>query len=104
VVIRSCKSKDRQYNGKKIPKWLSEAVNQRTDNTMATRYQSGYQNLQIKGQSIQWPKDTKVVIRSCKSKDRQHNGYKIPKWLSKAVNQRTDNTMAKRYQNGYQKL
>jgi hypothetical protein len=45
VVIRSCKSKDRLHNGHKIPKWLSEAVNQRTDNTMATRYQSGYQKL-----------------------------------------------------------
>jgi hypothetical protein len=45
VVIRTCKSKDSQYNGQKIPKWLSEAVNQRTDNTMATRYQSGYQKL-----------------------------------------------------------
>jgi hypothetical protein len=56
VVIRSCKSKDRQHNGYKIPKWLSEAVNQR----------------------------------------RQHNGYKIPKWLSEAVNQRTDNTMDNR--------
>jgi hypothetical protein len=29
-------------------------------------------------QTIQWPKDTKGVIRSRKSKDRQYNGQKIP--------------------------
>jgi uncharacterized Zn-finger protein len=39
-------------------------------------------------QTTQWPKDTKEVIRSCKSnKDRQHNGQKIPKRYSEAVNQ-----------------
>jgi hypothetical protein len=32
VAIRSRKSKNRQYNGHKILKWQSEAVNQRTDN------------------------------------------------------------------------
>ena len=36
--IRTLKSKDRQYNGQKIPK-RSEPLNQRTDNTMAKRYQ-----------------------------------------------------------------
>ena len=48
----------------KIPKGLSESVNQRrTDNTMATRYQRGYLNLSIKeGQTTQWPQDTKGVI------------------------------------------
>jgi hypothetical protein len=64
-VIRICKSKkDRQHNGHKIPKGLSESVNQRrTDNTMATRYQRGYLNLSIKeGQTTQWPQDTKGVI------------------------------------------
>ena len=39
-VIRSCKSKDSQYNDQKCEdtKGKSEAVNQRTVNTMATRY------------------------------------------------------------------
>jgi hypothetical protein len=57
-------------------------------------------------QTIQWPKDTNGEIRSCKSmKDRQYNGQKIPKGKSEAVNQwKTDNTMAKRYQRGNQKL
>jgi hypothetical protein len=32
------------YNGHKIPKWQSESVDHRTDNTMATRYQRGNQN------------------------------------------------------------
>jgi hypothetical protein len=47
------------------------------------------------GQTTQWPKDTKVVIRSCKpKKDRQHNDQNIPKWWSEAVNRRrTDNTI-----------
>jgi hypothetical protein len=47
------------------------------------------------GQTTQWPKDTQVVIRSCKpKKDRQHNDQNIPKWWSEAVNRRrTDNTM-----------
>jgi hypothetical protein len=46
-AIRSCKSrKDRQYNGHKIPKRQSEAVNRgRTDNTMATRYQRDNQKV-----------------------------------------------------------
>jgi hypothetical protein len=36
--------KDRQYNGQKIPKGKSEAVNQwKTDNTMTKRYQRGNQ-------------------------------------------------------------
>ena len=36
--IRTLKSNDRQYNGQKIPK-RSGPLNQRTDNTMAKRYQ-----------------------------------------------------------------
>ena len=47
--------------------------------------------------------DTKVVIGSRKSNDRQYNGQKIPKWWSEAVNQTTDNTMVRRYQSGGQK-
>jgi uncharacterized membrane protein len=31
------------------------------------------------GQTTQWQQDTKGIIRSRKAKDRQHNGYKIPK-------------------------
>jgi hypothetical protein len=33
----------------------------------------------MEGQTIQWPKDTKGVIRSRKLKDRQYNDQKIPK-------------------------
>ena len=40
-VIRCRNTKDRQYNGHKIPKGYSDAVIQRTDNTMATIYQRG---------------------------------------------------------------
>jgi hypothetical protein len=40
--------------------------------------------------------DTKGEVRSRKSKERQHNGQKIPKGKSEAVNQRKDNTMVKR--------
>ena len=45
---------------------------------MAKRYQRSNQNLKIKQeQTTQWPKDTKGVIRICKSnKKRQHNGQK----------------------------
>jgi hypothetical protein len=48
---------------------------------MAKRYQRGNQKLKIEeGYTTQWQKDTKGVIRSCKSKkDIQHNGQKIPK-------------------------
>jgi hypothetical protein len=49
------------------------------DNAMATRYQRGNQNLYIEEQTIQWLKDTKGVIKICISKNRQYNGYKIPK-------------------------
>jgi hypothetical protein len=65
----------------KIPKRQSESVYQRrTDNTMDKRYQRGNQNLYIKEeQTTQWSKDTKGVIRICISKNRQHNGQKIPK-------------------------
>ena len=58
----------------------------------------GNQKLSItEGQTTQWPKDTKLVIRSCQSqKDRQNNGHKIPNGYSETVNRRrTDNTMAK---------
>ena len=58
--------------GHKIPKGYSESVHQRTDNTMATRYQRGTQNPYIKGQTTQWPQDTKGVLRIRTSKDRQH--------------------------------
>jgi hypothetical protein len=58
-------SKDRKHNGHKIPKGYSEFVHQRTDNTMATRYQRGTQNPYIKGQKTQWPQDTKGVLVSC---------------------------------------
>ena len=77
-AIRIRQSKDRQHNGQKIPKWQSESVNRRTDNTMAKRYQRGNQNPSIEGQKTQWPKDTKGAIRIRQSKDRQHNGQKIP--------------------------
>jgi hypothetical protein len=45
---------------------------------MAKRYQRGNQNPYIEeGQTTQWPKDTKGVIRSCKSKkDIQHKAKK----------------------------
>ena len=46
-VIRSRKSRDRQYNGikEKVPKRYSEAVNRGTDNTMVLKkkYQRGNQ-------------------------------------------------------------
>ena len=48
---------------------------------MVKRYQRHTQKPYIKeGQSIQWPKDTKGIIRSCKSKeDCQYNGQKTSK-------------------------
>jgi hypothetical protein len=47
----------------------------RTDNTMAYIYQCGNQRTYIEvGQTIQWPTDTKGVIRIRISKNRQHNG------------------------------
>jgi hypothetical protein len=48
---------------------------------MAKRYQRGNQKPGIEEeQTIQWPKDTKGVIRSRESKkNRQYNGQKIPK-------------------------
>jgi hypothetical protein len=48
---------------------------------MAKRYQRGNQKPDIKdGHPIQWPKDTKGVIRSQISKtDMHYNGQKIPK-------------------------
>ena len=46
---------------------------------MAKRYQRGNQNPYIEEQTIQWPKDTKGVIRIRISKNKQHNRQKIPK-------------------------
>jgi hypothetical protein len=126
----------------KISKRYSESVHQRTDNTMATRYQQGvnfpgFKKLFDKGirteyttvefpslsipnyytlmtgkmfengtmigkQTTQWSQDTKEVLRIRTSKDRQHNSHKIPKGYSESVHQRTDNTMATRYQRGTQ--
>jgi hypothetical protein len=54
------------------------------------------QNPYIKGQTTQWLQDTKLVLRIRTSKDRQHNGHKIPNGYSESVHQRTDNTMALR--------
>ena len=53
-VIRSRKSRDRQYNGikEKVLKRQSEAVNRGTENTMVLK------------------KSTKEVIRSCKSREK----------------------------------
>jgi hypothetical protein len=53
---------------------------------------------------IFWPLCcSKGVFRSRKPKDMQHNGHKIPKGYSEAVNRRIYNTMATRYQRGNQK-
>jgi hypothetical protein len=73
---------------------------------MAKRYQRGNQNLHIdEEQTTQWSNDTKEVIRIRISKNRQHNGQKIPKRKSESVyRRRTDNTMVKRYQRGNQNL
>ena len=49
---------------------IHKAVIQRTGNTMANRYQRGNQKPYCNGQTIQWPKDTKGVVRSRRSKDR----------------------------------
>jgi hypothetical protein len=66
--------------GLMIPKWSKTGNQIRTDNTMAIRYQRGNQKPGIEEeQTIQWPKDTKGVIRSRESKDRQYNGQKILK-------------------------
>jgi hypothetical protein len=52
---------------------------------------------------MQLPKDTTGAIRSRKPKDRQYNYQKILQGQSEAVNQRTDNTITKRYYRGNQK-
>jgi hypothetical protein len=39
----------------------------------------GNQKPSIEGQTIQWPKDTKEVIRSRQSKNKQYKDQKIPK-------------------------
>jgi hypothetical protein len=47
---------------------------------MAIRYHRCNQKPGIEEeQTKQWPKDTKGVIRSGESKNRQYNGQKIPK-------------------------
>jgi hypothetical protein len=49
-----------------------------TDSDYTTRYQRCNQNLYIKGQTTQWPQDTKDVIRiRILKKDRQHNGHPL---------------------------
>jgi hypothetical protein len=45
---------------------------------MAIRYRQDKQNVQIEGQTIQWPQDTDEINRSNKSKVRQYNGQTIP--------------------------
>jgi hypothetical protein len=95
---------------------------------MTKRYQRGNQNLYIEeGQTTQWPKDTKGVIRICiLKKNRQH----LPLWYLLAIVfsvllqytdsdypfgifwllcclfffNITDTTMVKRYQRGNQNL
>ena len=71
---------------------------------MVKRYQRGNQNQYIEEElTTQWSKDTKEVIKISILKNRKHNGQKIPKRLSESVyRRRTDNTMVKRYQRGYQ--
>jgi hypothetical protein len=54
----------RQYNDQEMPKRWTEVVYQRTDNTMTKRYQRGKQKSYIRGQTIQWPRDTKEVNRT----------------------------------------
>ena len=53
----------------------------RKENTMDKRYQRGNGNPEIEEeQTTQWPKDTKGVMRICKSKkNKKHNGQMIPK-------------------------
>ena len=46
---------------------------------MAKRYQRDNHNPYIEEQTTQWPKDTKGTITIRISKNRQHNGQKIPK-------------------------
>ena len=91
---------------------------------MVKGYQRGNQNQYIKEeQTTQWSKDTKEVIRISISKNRQHNGKKIPEIIricismknrqhngqkipkrqsESAYRRRTDNAMVKRYQRGNQ--
>jgi hypothetical protein len=113
-VIRICISKNRQFNGPKIPKeghcivssliyrfwlllWYLVAIELSVLWYTDSDYSFGIlwplnclffdiqilirsnQNLYIKEQTIQWPQDTKGVIRICISKNRQFNGHKIPK-------------------------
>jgi hypothetical protein len=46
---------------------------------MTKSYQRGKQKSYIRGQTIQWPRDTKEVNRSRISEDRQYNDQEIPK-------------------------
>jgi hypothetical protein len=76
-VIRSRNStKDRQHNGQKIPKGLSEAVTQ-------------------EGQTTQWSKDTKGVIRSRNSTNEgqttQWSKEKRKKDKQRSIKQYTEN-------------
>jgi hypothetical protein len=100
VIRISISKKNRQDNGQKIPKRLSESVyRRRTDNTMVKRYQRGNQNQYIEEElTTQWSKDTKEVIRiSISKKNRQHNGQKTEEQTTQwSKDRRTDNTMVKR--------
>jgi hypothetical protein len=53
------------------------------------RYQRGKEKSYIRGQTIQWPRDTKEVNRSRKSEDRQYNDQEILKRSTEVINQRT---------------
>ena len=77
--------KDSQYNGQKIPKASPEAVYQRrTVNTMAKRCQRYNQKPYIKGQSIQWPKDTKGIPISGISKKESIQWSKDTKGITRS--------------------
>ena len=66
---------------------------------MATRYQRVIRSRKSKDRQHNGQKfeNTKEVIRSRKSKDRQHNGQKFEntKEVIRSVNQRIENTMGK---------
>ena len=57
----------------KIQKGSSEAVNQRTDNTVATRQKDRqYSGHKTEGQTIQWPQDRRTDNTvATRQKDRQ---------------------------------
>ena len=62
---------------------------------MANRYQKGNQKPHFEeGQTTQWPKGTKKIIRSRNSKDRQHNGQKKKgQTTASAINSRFHSTV-----------